>query len=182
MKLCLHKLLVNVIACVYRSPGSCSDEFFDQFLNRFEYLSSVSSSFFMCGDFSIHVDTTSGDSTKFLNCFDSCNITQHVRTPTHLHGHILDLVLTPTEPTFVSSVRVGRLFSDYAVVHGQLDLVSPSAPKSNTVTFWTYHKINMQSLRCDLAHCSFVASPGSTVSAFYEQYIRDLRGATVAEW
>ena len=29
---------------------------------------------------------------------------------------------------------------------------------------------------CDLAHCSFVASPGSTVSALYEQYIRDLSG------
>ena len=32
----------------------------------------------------------------------------------------------------------------------------------------------MQSLMCDLANCSFVASPGSTVSALYEQYIRDL--------
>ena len=34
----------------------------------------------------------------------------------------------------------------------------------------------MQSLMCDLANCSFVASPGSTVSAFYEQYIRYLSG------
>ena len=69
------------IACVYRPPGSCSDEFFYQFLNLFEYLSSVSSSFFMCGDFNIHVDTTSSDSTKFLNYLHSCNITQHVCTP-----------------------------------------------------------------------------------------------------
>ena len=124
----------------------------------------------MCGDFNIHVDTTSSDSTKFLlskccSCLDSCNITQHFRTPTHLHGHILDLVLTPTEPTVVSNVRVGGFFSDHAVVHGQLDLLSPSAPTSNTVTFRRYQKINMQSLLCDLANCSFVASPGSTVSA-----------------
>ena len=34
----------------------------------------------------------------------------------------------------------------------------------------------MQSLICHLANCSFVASPGSTVSALYEQYIRDLSG------
>ena len=130
----------------------------------------------MCGDFNIHVDTTSGDSTKFLNCLDSCNITQHVRTPTHLHGHILVLVLTPTEPTVVSNVRVGGFFSDHAVVHGQLDLASPSAPKSNTFTFRRYHKINMRTRMCDLANCSFVASPGSTVSALHEQYIRDLSG------
>ena len=117
-------------------------------------------------NFNIHVDTTSNDSTKFFNCLDSCNITQHVRTPTHLQGHILDLVLTPTEPTAVSNVRVGGFFSDHTIVHGQLDLVSPSAPKSNTVTFRRYHKITMQSLMCDLANCSFVASPGSTVMPF----------------
>ena len=102
-----------------------------------------------------------------MNCLDSCNITQHVPTPTHLHGHILDLVLSPTEPTVVSNGRVGGFFSDHAVVHGQLDLLSPSAPKSNTVTFRRYHKINMQSLMCDLANCSF---------ALYEQYIRDSSG------
>ena len=74
-----------MIACVYRPPGSCSDEFLDQFLNFFEYLSSVSSSFLMCGDFNIHVDTSSSDSTKFLNCLDSCNIAQHVHSPTWSH-------------------------------------------------------------------------------------------------
>ena len=163
-----------MIACVYRPPGSCSDEFLDQFLNFFEYLSSVSSLFLMCGDFNIHVDTSSSDSTKFLNCLDSCNIAQHVHSPTHLHGHILDLVLAPTEPKVVSNVRVGGFFSDHAVVHGQLDFASPTAPKSNTITFRRYHKINMQSLICDLEKCSFVASPGSTVSALHDQYTRDL--------
>ena len=163
-----------MIACVYGPPGSCSDEFLDQFLNFFEYLSSVSSSFLMCGDFNIHVDTSSSDSTKFLNCLDSCNIAQHVHSPTHLHGHILDLVLAPTEPKVVSNVRVGGFFSDHAVVHGQLDFASPTAPKSNTITFRRYHKINMQSLICDLEKCSFVASPGSTVSALHDQYTRDL--------
>ena len=124
-----------MIACVYRPPGSCSDEFLDQFLNLFEYLSSVSSSFLMCGDFNIHVDTSSSDSTKFFNCLDSCNIAQHVHSPTHLHGHILDLVLAPTEPKVVSNVRVGGFISDHAVVHGELDFASPTAPKSNTITF-----------------------------------------------
>ena len=124
-----------MIACVYRPPGSCSDEFLDQFLNLFEYLSSVSSSFLMCGDFNIHVDTSSSDSTKFLNCLDSCNIAQHVHSPTHLHGHILDLVLAPTEPKVVSNVRVGGFFSDRAVVHGQLDFPVPLHPSQTQLPF-----------------------------------------------
>ena len=120
------------------------------------------------------MSTSSSDSTKFLNCLDSCNIAQHVHSPTHLHGHILDLVLAPTEPKVVSNVRVGGFFSDQAVVHGRLDFASPTAPKSNTITFRRYHKINMQSLMRDLEKCSFVASPGSTVSALHDQYTRDL--------
>ena len=72
-----------VMACVYRPPGSCSDAFCDEFFNMFEYLSSVSQNFLICGDFNIHVDTTSKDSEKFLNCLETCNINQHVHKPTH---------------------------------------------------------------------------------------------------
>ena len=53
-----------VIACVYRLPGSCSDAFCNEFFSMFEYLSSVSQNFLICGDFNIHVHTTSKDSEK----------------------------------------------------------------------------------------------------------------------
>ena len=94
-----------VLTCVYRPPGSCSDSFLDQFLNLLEYLSSVSPSFLICGDFNIDVDTSSNDSIKFQNCLESCNITQNVQKATHLHGHILDLVLTPTD----ASVKIRQI-------------------------------------------------------------------------
>ena len=105
-----------VLTCIYRPPGSCSDSFLDQFLNLLEYLSSVSPSFLICGDFNIHVDTSSNDSIKFLSCLESCNITQNVLTSTHLHGHILDHVLTPTDATVISNVRVAEFISDHALV------------------------------------------------------------------
>ena len=105
-----------MLTCVYRPPGSCSESFLDQFLNLLEYLSSVSPSFLICGDFNIHVDTSSNDSIKFQNCLESCNITQNVQTATHLHGHILDLVLTPTDASVISNVRVAEFISDHALV------------------------------------------------------------------
>ena len=110
-----------VLTCVYRPPGSCSESFLDQFLNLLEYLSSVSPSFLICGDFNIHVDTSSNDSIKFQNCLESCSITQNVQTATHLHGHILDLVLTPTDASIISNVRVAEFISDHALVLAQLD-------------------------------------------------------------
>ena len=108
----------------------------------------------MFSDINIHVITTSSDSVKFLNCLESCNISQHVHIPTHLHRHILDLVPSPTEPSVVLNVQVGGFTWDHALVLGQLNLIRPSAPKSNTVTFRRNHKIKMRSLRCDLANFS----------------------------
>ena len=162
-----------VLTCVYRPPGSCSDSFLDQFLNLLEYLSSDSPSFLICGDFNIHVDTSSNDSIKFQNCLESCNITQNVQTATHLHGHILDLVLTPTDSSVISNVRVAEFISDHALVLAQLDSVNPSH-KTNVVTFRRYHKIDLESLRKDLGNCSFVRHPGDTVSVLCEQYLDDL--------
>ena len=145
-----------VLTCVYHPPGSCSDGFLDQFLNLLEYLSSVSPSFLICGDFNIHVDTSSNDSIKFQNCLESCNITQNVQTATHLHGHILDLVLPPTDASGISNVRVAEFISDHALLLAQLDLVNPPSHKTNVVTFRRYHKIDLDSLRKDLGNCSFI--------------------------
>ena len=95
----------TLVACVYRPPGSCSNPFYDEFHTLVEFLSSINSSFIICGDFNIHIDTTSRDSVNFLNTLDSCNITQHVHSATHLHGHTLDLILT-SDSSLVSNVVV----------------------------------------------------------------------------
>ena len=160
-----------VLTCVYRPPGSCSDSFLDQFLNLLEYLSSVSPSFLICG---VHVDTSSNDSIKFQNCLESCNITQNVQTATHLHGHILDLVLTPTDASSFSNVRVAEFISDHALVLAQLDSVNPPSNKEKVVTYRRYHKIDLDSLCKDLGNCTFVRRPGDTVSVLCEQYLGDL--------
>ena len=46
---------------------------------------------------------------------------QSVHKPTHLHGHTLDLILTPNNSSAVSNVRVSDFISDHALVLGQLD-------------------------------------------------------------
>ena len=69
---------------------------------------------------------------------------------THLHGHILDLVLTPTDASVISNVRVAEFISDHALVLAQLDSVNPPSHKAKAVTFRRYHKIDMDSSRKDL--------------------------------
>ena len=71
------------------------------------------------------------------------------QTATHLHGHILDLVLTPTDGSGFSNVQVAEFIYDHALVLAQLEAVNPSH-KTNVVTFRSYHKIDLDSLRKDL--------------------------------
>ena len=157
-----------------RNKGPCIDDTVTVHSVDIEYLSSVSPSFLICGDFNIHVDTSSNDSIKFQNCLESCNITQNVQTATHLHGHILDLVLTPTDASVISNVRVAEFISDHALVLAQLDSVNPPSHKAKVVTFRRYHKIDMDSFRKDLGNSAFVKCPGDTVSGLCEQYLDDL--------
>ena len=151
-----------MLTCVYHPPGSCSESFLDQFLSLLEYLSSVSHSFLICGDFNIHVDTSSNDSIKFQNCLESCNISQNVQTATHRHGHILHLVLTPTDASVISNVQVAVFISDHALVLAQLDSVNPRSHKAKVVTFRMYHKIEMDSFSKDLENSAFVKLPSIT--------------------
>ena len=80
-----HSLLLT---CIYRHPGSCTCNFLEEFMSFVGYLSSIDSSYYICGD--IHVDVPAGDGYKFINFFDLCDLKQLVNKPTHLHGHILD--------------------------------------------------------------------------------------------
>ena len=56
---------------------------------------SIDNTYYICGDLNIHIDLPGGDGEKFLNLAESCNLEQLVAHPTHLHGHILDLILSP---------------------------------------------------------------------------------------
>ena len=59
-------LKLFVVTCVYRTPGSCSSAFLEDFLFFCGFLSSLTPSFIICGDFNIHVDTDCIDQRKFL--------------------------------------------------------------------------------------------------------------------
>ena len=63
-----------VVACVYHTPGSRSSAFLDNFLFFCGCLSSLTSSFIICGDFNVHVNSDCTDQQKFLDLLDSSNL------------------------------------------------------------------------------------------------------------
>ena len=123
-----------VFVCVYRTPGSCSLAFLDDLLFFFvDSYHLLLLAFTICGDFNVHVDTDCIDQRKFLDLLDSSNLIQSVNKPTYLHGHILDLILSPSDSNFISNVTVGDLVLDHVLVKCRLNFACPALAVFHTI-------------------------------------------------
>ena len=87
-------------APIYRWPSSSKNSelvpcFIDDFGESFESVLVSHSKLIICGDLNIHVDNCSlPDRQMFKTLIHSTGLQQHVTTPTHNSGHILNIVLT----------------------------------------------------------------------------------------
>ncbi|KAI2647331.1 Transposable element Tc1 transposase [Labeo rohita] len=78
----------------YHPPHSVKD-FLQQFTDFIGNIVTKFDRFLLMGDFNIHVCCQSNPlSREFLNIIDAFNLTQWVKGPTHIHGHILDLIFS----------------------------------------------------------------------------------------
>ena len=115
-----------LLASIYRPPWLCSSIFLDEFMSFVCFLSSVDCNYFMCGDFNIHVDVPCTDSHKLKVLLESCNLRQSVNNTTHLHGHILDLILSPSGQDMCVHVDIYEFISNLAVIKCAINV--PSSP------------------------------------------------------
>ena len=142
-----HSLL---LACIYRPSGSCTCNFQEEFMSFVGFLSSINSSYYICGDFNIHVDVPVCDSYKFITFLDLCDLKQLVNKPTHLHGHILDLILSPSDQDTIVDIKICDFVYDHALVKCTIAFLCQVAQPPNIVQYRRYHHINMSNFRSDL--------------------------------
>lgn len=88
------------ICVIYRPPPSkvnklTPSSFFNEWV---DYISSHvidTEELLITGDFNFHLDNANDTSSqKFLSTLSEYGLTQHVKTSTHVSGHILDVVIT----------------------------------------------------------------------------------------
>ena len=114
------------------------------------FLSSINSSYYICGDFNIHDEFPDGDAYKFMTFLDLCDLKQLVNQPTHLHGHTLNLILYPSDQDTIVDVKVCNFISDQAFVKWSIDLPHQVAHIPNKFQYRRYHCINMSNFCSDL--------------------------------
>ena len=127
-----------LLASIYRPPGSGTCNFQEEFMLFVGFLSSIISSYYICGDFNIHVNVPVGDGYKFMTFLDSCDLKQLVNQPTHLHGHILDLILSTSDQDTVD-VKISDFVSDHALVKCSIAFPHQVAHIPNKGQYRRYH-------------------------------------------
>ena len=67
----------------------------EDFSHVVDHLNLCGRKLLILGDFHLHVDVNSSeDAPAFLDVLDASNLIQHVKQATHIHSHILYLVIT----------------------------------------------------------------------------------------
>ena len=118
---------------------------FGQFL---EILSACQEKLVICGDFNYWLDNSSFKpyTIEFMSLLDINNMSNYVQVPTHISGHILDLVLTPVGADLVNRVEVSPIdhkISDHALITFELDVIGPTTYSKN-ITFRRYRGLNVR--------------------------------------
>ena len=81
-----------------------------------------------------------------MSLLDINKMSNYVQVPTHISGHILDLVLTPVGVDLVNRVEVSPIdhkISDHALITFELDVIRPTT-YSKKITFRSYRGLNVR--------------------------------------
>jgi len=108
-----YKLLLSCIMCltgavvvvvIYRPPSSSITLFAQELSMLLDRL--ISCDIILCGDLNCPVTDGWSIDTRLDRVKSDCNLTQHVKCPTHIGGNMLDLLFTINAHPAISNVRV----------------------------------------------------------------------------
>ena len=111
------------LVIVYRPPYSAahpvtSSTFFPEFSEYLESLVLSKVPICIYGDFNVHLDVSDdADTIAFADLLESLCLTQHVKSPTHVMGHILDLIISCSSDNIIKGTpSLDSFLSDHCSV------------------------------------------------------------------
>ena len=113
----------------------------------------------LLGEFNIHVDVPSKSNTaQFIGFLGDAGLQQHIREPTHGHGHTLDLLISRPEDCLVLDSGVSNtLNSDHYVVNYTINFSKPNHKRITSISR-NYRNLGHDAFTKDLQN-SFQAFP-----------------------
>ncbi|XP_046564906.1 uncharacterized protein LOC124273676 [Haliotis rubra] len=162
----------NIIV-LYRPPKPGT--FFDDFSALLDSLTTTPGKLLICGDFNYHIDKTNDrDAQKLLNILEAHGLTQVIHEPTHVQGHILDLVIVRENELKVSNVRFDHsVRSDHYSVLFNVN-ISVERRTRKKISFRKWKDIDLQEFQLDMT-TAISSSSDLTASEYVTLYDTQLR-------
>ena len=166
-----------IIAIIYRPPNSTSNP--AEFGNELSDLIDsgvVGSRFIICGDLNCPGPAgTKGVIGKELNeLIDGYSLTQHVKSPTHRSGNILDHVLSPDGMALIDDVTVEDVgLSDHSLIKCKVAVNIKRQPIVRA-SFRNWKKLDLDMFSQRLRSSPVYQKPATTAQAFADQLEKDI--------
>ena len=147
-----------------------SSDFVREFGEFVDSVATKNGHLLILGDFNIHWDCPEKSDTIHLSdTLASANLIQHVKEPTHVAGHIIDLVISREGDDFVKSVSVSSQFSDHFIINVSVSLEKPPVT-TKTITYRKVRSIDMSGFAADIQTSALILDPPSGLDELVDTY------------
>lgn len=147
---CITRISINAhsvtVIGIYHPPLSTANsnqKFINEFSDFSEKVLSEQNNILFLGDFNLC-------NRSFLTSLSETGLEQHVKTPTHEKGNILDLVINCAESSFeVTDITQGPLLSDHFVILGNINWPKQK-PTEKTISFRKFKDVPIEKVVKDM--------------------------------
>ena len=149
---CLKTPPLNLVT-VYRT-GPCNNKFFDEFSELILSLDTLSVPYIILGDFNIHVTNGTAASKSLQSMLDIFSLQQHVNLPTHIHGNILDLIISNFKLQSLNITDPTRVISDHFLLNFSfsINVITRIKRPKKEISFRDIKAINLHDFNVDISN------------------------------
>ena len=171
------------LVIVYRPPYSAahpitSSTFFPEFSEYLESLVLSKVPICISGDFNVHLDVSDdADTIAFADLLESLCLTQHVKSPTHVMGHILDLIISCSSDNIIKGTpSLDSFLSDHCSVLCCLNVRKVLATVKH-ISFRKLKSLDLVAFKNDIASsdlCNIASKDCNEVAELYNNCMHSI--------
>jgi exonuclease III len=168
------------LGVVYRPPSSGKSGqpvsvFFKDFQDYVGNHAASAGKLLIVGDFNLHMENQSNrDANQFRELIFSLNLQQHVKTPTHDHGHTLDLVITRDSESLIEAIHTHpAVMSDHNPLTFSFKTKKPE-PLRKSISYRKLKDVDPEQFGNDIQSSSLITHPAAELDDLVDQYNKEL--------
>ncbi len=119
------------------------------------------------GDFNVHLDSQDDHySAAFSSILEAFDLKQHISSPTHSSGHILDLLITRDKTLMIDFGVSEQSLSDDSAIFCKLPVTVNSLLTRTVTTYRKLSSIDFGAFSADIMASSLYSNPSLTPASY----------------